>query len=391
MAPPFAPPAAPQETLEIDAKAAWAAHQKSTQAPSSRATSRSREQVSRLPSSIDSGKGRGRSSSRPRDQYSQMASRVDKDRHNPPSSSSSRAGSQNLQSVPHHSHTRGQSSHLPLLLDKYASSSSRKQISNLPTQIDNKGKTPSTERYGESILPRVDTQSSSSRLPSHLDHSKLAPTSAWTSQHDIKMASRQTHYQTLPPQQKKEQDQWAQKKLQDGSAGFCPQGFDWKRIEGGYRCIPPMMVHRGGGWHLVTDELLAEGAGRFYHLSHDKSDPDDMGTEWLGPFKNLEEYLEKVRGVVTRDGLAWMEARNRGVIAANGGNQVGGSSVGAGSVGGAIAGVPGRRGMGGGMGGHPFGGSGFPGEMGGGGGMGMGGSRFPRGGYGGSRFGGGRI
>ncbi|CAG8976528.1 hypothetical protein HYALB_00011005 [Hymenoscyphus albidus] len=395
MGPPRAPPATPQETFEVDATAAWQAHQRSTQdRPPPRASSRPRDQVSRMPSSIDRGKekGRGRSSSRPRDQYSQMASRIDK--HKPPSSS--RAGSQNLQSVPHHSHTRGgQSSHLPLLIDRYASSA-RKQTSNLPTQIDSKGKSPSTERYGESILPRVDTShshSSSSRLPSHLDRSKIATNSAWKSQYDIKMASRQTHYQTLAPKEKKEQDQWAQKKLQDGSAGFCPMGFDWKRVEGGYRCIPPMMVHRGGGWHLVTDELLAEGGGRFYHLSTDKNDPDDMGTEWLGPFTSLEDYLEKVKGVITKDGFAWRWAENMG---GNSTTQMGGSSADPGSMGGALPGMPFRRGLGdGGLGGHPFGGSGFPGGMGDGGGrMGMGGfggSRFPGGGFGGSRFGGGRI
>jgi hypothetical protein len=69
---------------------------------------------------------------------------------------------------------------------------------------------------------------------------------------DAKMAERQTHYETMTPDQRATQDVWAQSFLQRYTP--CPVGYDWQRIKGkGYQCK--------GGSHLVTDELIHEGKG----------------------------------------------------------------------------------------------------------------------------------
>jgi hypothetical protein len=76
------------------------------------------------------------------------------------------------------------------------------------------------------------------------------------------MASKQPNYATLTPQEKTEQDNWAQEMIK--RVGACPENFDWVRREnpGGYQCE--------GGGHGITDELLAEGKGGIMVLATKK-------------------------------------------------------------------------------------------------------------------------
>jgi hypothetical protein len=95
-------------------------------------------------------------------------------------------------------------------------------------------------------------------------------------------ASRQSVYKSLKPNEKKEQDAWANRIIE--GYGRCPEEFGWKRREGpgGYQC--------NGGGHIVTDELL-----------QDMVDKDKLGiyasenrawdeSTWDGP------YYETFRG-----------------------------------------------------------------------------------------------
>jgi hypothetical protein len=81
--------------------------------------------------------------------------------------------------------------------------------------------------------------------------------SLFINQSEAKMASRQTQYESLPPEQRAKQETWAQSFLK--REGRCPQDFGWQRVEGiGYQCE--------GLNHLITDELVAEGKGGFMVL-----------------------------------------------------------------------------------------------------------------------------
>lgn len=103
--------------------------------------------------------------------------------------------------------------------------------------------------------------------------------STFRSQQDMQMASRQTQYDQLSPQDRNEQEAWAQTQLGQNS-GRCPQRYEWIRQSGGYRC--------GGGTHFVTDALLAEGKGRYYKPNVVKGVKTTLrlqdGSSWSGPF-----------------------------------------------------------------------------------------------------------
>ena len=107
--------------------------------------------------------------------------------------------------------------------------------------------------------------------------------SCFRSSVDQKMASRQTHIETLPPIERQEQEEWAQRQLK-GIEGACVAGFSWYRIQGGYQCH--------GGHHLVTDELLAEGQGGYY----EGSGVDMMNPFWEGPFYGSDPFQYFVKG-----------------------------------------------------------------------------------------------
>ena len=63
------------------------------------------------------------------------------------------------------------------------------------------------------------------------------------------MASRQVSFSTMSPRDQAEQSKWAQEVISKQQA--CPEGYAWKRVEGGYQC-------KGGG-HGMSDTLIAEG------------------------------------------------------------------------------------------------------------------------------------
>jgi hypothetical protein len=76
------------------------------------------------------------------------------------------------------------------------------------------------------------------------------------------MASRQSRFPTLPPEEKISQEKWAQEKLLLG--GECVAGCGFYRFDkdglAGYTC--------GNKLCWIPDALLAEGKGGFYELVH---------------------------------------------------------------------------------------------------------------------------
>ena len=97
--------------------------------------------------------------------------------------------------------------------------------------------------------------------------------------HDISMASRQTQIDTLPPEERDEQEEWAQELIR--RSGACPQGYDWNRMPGGYQC-------KGGG-HGITDDMLEEGKGGMWALPTKKWD------EKVGPYYPRNGEFFKVK------------------------------------------------------------------------------------------------
>jgi hypothetical protein len=73
---------------------------------------------------------------------------------------------------------------------------------------------------------------------------------------DQEFASRQTRIESLPPEERVEQEEWAVNQL--CLMSVCPWGFLWHRIRGGYRC--------DGGGHFISD----------YHLSLGVFDPRNL-------------------------------------------------------------------------------------------------------------------
>jgi hypothetical protein len=128
-------------------------------------------------------------------------------------------------------------------------------------------------------------------LISRLDHSQPQQTelisinTAFASAHDITMASRQTDYELLAPQEQKKQEEWAQKKMAE--MGQCPADFKWIRVPGGYNC--------DAGNHWITDALVAEGKGGFLVLN------TYMGGSYLDA--NVLENLKKNRHIGFSHGL----------------------------------------------------------------------------------------
>lgn len=157
------------------------------------------------------------------------------------------------------SSSRRSSTHLFSHLDATNSSSASSRHENpthLPSRLDipHSGSLPSRHQRSTHLPSQLDAPHSLSRLDTH----PAPQTSGYTNPHDIKMASRQTRIESLPPHERQEKDKWAQDKLRSSSA-LCPQGFLWDRIDGGYICQ--------GGTHRVSDELLAEGKGGIYRVA----------------------------------------------------------------------------------------------------------------------------
>jgi hypothetical protein len=114
------------------------------------------------------------------------------------------------------------------------------------------------------------SSSSRQKMPSRLDASNKpkAELDTWKNptpspetpylrtEYDRTMASRQTRIASLPPKEREKQEAWAESHLAT-LPGLCPVGFKWKRVDelNGYQCE--------AGNHLITDELIREGRGRY--------------------------------------------------------------------------------------------------------------------------------
>ena len=99
----------------------------------------------------------------------------------------------------------------------------------------------------------------------------------FSSDSDIQMASRQVLIETLPHHERQQQETWEQDQL-NYNHDKCSAGYAWVRINGGYKCA--------GGFHLVTDELLAEGKGGYYEKNLVRSKYWEIPWEqvdWIGP------------------------------------------------------------------------------------------------------------
>ncbi|KAF8855613.1 hypothetical protein BDZ45DRAFT_746207 [Acephala macrosclerotiorum] len=119
-----------------------------------------------------------------------------------------------------------------------------------------------TEKYkSTSDNKKVSTTAGSTRptttQPSSSSMRSRAPSfarSIFKTTDDQKMASRQTKIESMSPQERKEQEKWAQSLIK----GLCPGGVSWDRVQGGYRCAAKQ--------HAVTDELVSEGKGGMFFL-----------------------------------------------------------------------------------------------------------------------------
>lgn len=133
-----------------------------------------------------------------------------------------------------------------------------------PTAIKDRLSTIRESSYAPepSFIPdRATTRFESSRAPTALsslrpEPTKLATKSFLVTPEDLKMASRQTRIETLPPREREAQEKWAQTQIK--ATGQCPEGYGWDRRPGGYQCL--------GGGHGMLDENLADGFGGVYLL-----------------------------------------------------------------------------------------------------------------------------
>jgi hypothetical protein len=107
---------------------------------------------------------------------------------------------------------------------------------------------------------------------------KIPTGTTFRTEPDVKMASRQTRIESMAPQEREEQEQWAQTQLRQ--LNTCPAGFQWRRIPGGYQCLP----YGTPGVHKVTHDLIAEGKGGYYTQKFDKTKLPGGGNDWRGPF-----------------------------------------------------------------------------------------------------------
>lgn len=111
-------------------------------------------------------------------------------------------------------------------------------------------------------------------VPGIVKNSYAPPESTIKTDHDIKMAARQSQIDSLPAAEKTEQEKWAQMQIQQHTK--CPAGLKWKRIDIGYQCT--------GTAHIMTHELLAEGRGGMYHWHRSIGER----AMWLGPLYSQE-------------------------------------------------------------------------------------------------------
>lgn len=111
--------------------------------------------------------------------------------------------------------------------------------------------------------PSERNESDSMRLQSLLDRPPQPEVphtnnnSMLTTEFDREMASRQPRINSLPPDQRKAQEKWAQDQLKQ-MPGACVAGFSYTRVAAGYLCRNNIC--------FISDDLLAEGEGGYYTL-----------------------------------------------------------------------------------------------------------------------------
>lgn len=165
-----------------------------------------------------------------------------------------------------------------------------------------KGKKPSEKHVaGRSSRPRAQpvkpSVPSSSTSPA-----RQAIRTMYTRNHDVKMATQQADYEHLTEALKSEQNTWAQQKILE--SGPCITGFDFHRVENGYRCVG------GSETHFIPDASLVLGDRSFYIRTdfppanfvnpwpEKEADTKILGSDgywWIGPFFATTEQLRAAK------------------------------------------------------------------------------------------------
>lgn len=154
---------------------------------------------------------------------------------------------------------------------------------------DNNG---STRLTGTTAYRDIPVSSTSGSTQLNRDRSPIRIKTTYTNPDDIKMATRQTQYNTLRKPEKLKQEEWAQ--LQIRKFGACIVGYGWHRVKEGYRCY--------GGTHFIPDGILTEGIACYYEMPGEHETARLMknpkmieadGYWWIGPFRPTKEEIEK--------------------------------------------------------------------------------------------------
>ncbi|KAF4636452.1 hypothetical protein G7Y89_g1638 [Cudoniella acicularis] len=161
-----------------------------------------------------------------------------------------------------------------------------------PYYPDQNGIYPGTRRYGQ----QMQYNAAAGILGYPANSSPTAPgktsKSVFTSTYDLKMAAKQAKYGNLSRDEKVKQDQWAKGYLEN--FGVCVMGVPWKRDGRGYVCE--------GYNHYISDELIAEGKGRFLSRQNIEEGPYLVKgrhaargdyKNWFGPYYRDELLASK--------------------------------------------------------------------------------------------------
>lgn len=142
--------------------------------------------------------------------------------------------------------------------------------------------TPGTRVQGLVPASKYEREHGGQSYPAHSSLVSRPPAhvrSIFENAQDREMASRQTQIASMQPEQRKEQNNWAQKMIRKAriKTSACPSDYKWQRIEAppGYQC------EKGG--HLVSDELIAEGKGGIFVVPGGKRDRRKTDFLW-GPY-----------------------------------------------------------------------------------------------------------